>query len=149
MRAVVQRVLSARVSVETQVVGQIGPGLLAFLGFSPRDTEKDLVYLTEKIVNLRIFMDQDGKMNRSALELNLPILAISQFTLYGDVRKGRRPSWNEAASSDSAKVLYDLSVKMLKGSGLTVETGVFQADMKILADNDGPVTILIDSDRQF
>lgn len=149
MRAVVQRVLQAQVMVEGRVVGQIGPGLVAFLGFSTRDSTQDLAYMAEKIANLRIFEDQDRKMNCSALDLNLSILAVSQFTLYGDVRKGRRPSWNEAAGADAALGLYEQAVELLRATTLTVETGIFQADMKVEVVNDGPVTILLDSEKLF
>lgn len=149
MRAVVQRVLQAQVMVEGRVVGQIGPGLVVFLGFSTRDSTQDLAYMAEKIANLRIFEDQDRKMNCSALDLNLSILAVSQFTLYGDVRKGRRPSWNQAAGADVALGLYEQAVELLRATTLTVETGIFQADMKVEVVNDGPVTILLDSEKLF
>ena len=149
MRAVVQRVSRAQVSVGQEVVGKIGPGLLVLLGVAKTDTQADAEYLATKIVGLRIFEDESGKMNLSLAETNGAILAISQFTLYGDVRKGRRPSFDDAAPPELARALYEYSVAKIRDSGLTCETGRFQAMMQVELVNDGPVTILLDSTRAF
>jgi D-tyrosyl-tRNA(Tyr) deacylase len=149
MRAVVQRVKSARVTVGNEVVGEIGPGLVVFLGVGEDDTCDDLRYLADKVANLRIFDDDDGKMNLSALELNLQVLVVSQFTLWGDCRKGRRPSFSHAAPPEKAVEMYEEYVRRLQGAGLSVETGRFQAMMTVSLENDGPVTILLDSDKLF
>lgn len=149
MRAVVQRVLEACVRVGEVTVGQIGAGLVVFLGYSHRDTLDDVAYMADKMVNLRIFEDSLGKMNLSVLEKSYSLLAVSQFTLYGDGRKGRRPSWAEAAKAEEAQFLYDETVKLLRKYPLTVETGQFQADMRVLVLNDGPVTLLLDSEKKF
>lgn len=149
MRAVVQRVRSARVTVEDEVVGEIGPGLVVFLGVGEDDTSDDLSYLVDKVANLRIFEDDDGKMNYSALQLNLQVLVVSQFTLWGDCRRGRRPSFSHAAPPEKAVAMYEEYVRRLQGAGLSVETGRFQAMMTVSVENDGPVTILLDSDRLF
>ena len=149
MRAVVQRVTKARVEVEGQTVGDIDTGLLVLLGVSRDDSHEDAEYLVEKIVHLRIFIDDEGKMNRSLMETGGAVLAVSQFTLYGDVRRGRRPSYSDAAPPDLANSLYEYFVEQLRLCGLKVETGVFQAMMKVTLTNDGPVTILLDSRKQF
>lgn len=145
MRAVLQRVTEARVEVANEVVGEIGAGLLVLLGVARDDTASDADYLTEKIINLRIFDDDDGKMNRSLLDTGGEMLVVSQFTLYGDVRRGRRPSYSEAAEPEKASELYEYFVERVRSLGVTVETGVFQAKMKVNLINDGPVTILLDS----
>lgn len=149
MRAVVQRVKSARVTVEDEVVGEIGPGLVVFLGVGEDDTCDDLSYLVDKVANLRVFEDDDGKMNLSALQLGLQVLIVSQFTLWGDCRRGRRPSFSHAAPPEKAVAMYEEYVRRLQGAGLSVETGRFQATMTVSVENDGPVTILLDSDRLF
>jgi len=149
MRAVVQRARSARVMVDGETIGAIGPGLVVFLGVGRDDTQEDLDYLVDKLANLRIFEDEAGKMNLSALDLSLSALVISQFTLWGDCRRGRRPSFSDAAPAEKALGFYDEFVKRLVGTGLKVETGKFQASMTVWVENDGPVTILLDSARQF
>ena len=145
MRAVVQRVTEASVSVEGKVVGEIGPGLLVLLGVARDDSSGDAVYVAEKIANLRIFDDEMGKMNRSLLDVGGGMLVVSQFTLYGDVRRGRRPSYTEAAEPVRANELYEYFVDRVKQQGIKVETGVFQAMMRVSLTNDGPVTIVLDS----
>jgi D-aminoacyl-tRNA deacylase len=149
MRAVVQRVLRAKVTVESEIIGQIGNGLLILLGVSVDDAEKDANYLLEKIVNLRIFEDADGKMNLSLLETNGGMLVVSQFTLYGDARKGRRPSYIEAAPPKMANQLYEFFVTEARKQLSKVETGRFQAMMDVELVNSGPVTILLDSAKIF
>ena len=149
MRAVVQRVTQARVEVGGQSVGDIDAGLLVLLGVSSDDSHEDAEYLVEKIAHLRIFTDEEGKMNRSVIETGGAVLVVSQFTLFGDVRRGRRPSYSDAAPPDLANSLYEYFVEQLRPYGLKVETGVFQAMMKVTLTNDGPVTILLDSRRQF
>jgi D-tyrosyl-tRNA(Tyr) deacylase len=149
MRAVVQRVTSARVEVAGTVVGEIGAGLLVLLGVAREDALSDADYLCEKIINLRIFDDDVGKMNRSLLDTNGSMLVVSQFTLYGDVRRGRRPSYSDAAEPDKANELYQVFVGRVRSFGVKVETGVFQAMMKVSLTNDGPVTILLDSRKLF
>jgi D-tyrosyl-tRNA(Tyr) deacylase len=149
MRAVVQRVTEARVEVAGEVVGEIGAGLLVLLGVARDDTTSDADYLTEKIINLRIFDDDDGKMNRSLLDIGGEMLVVSQFTLYGDVRRGRRPSYSDAAEPEKANELYEYFVERVRSLGVRVETGVFQAMMKVSLINDGPVTILLDSRKAF
>ena len=145
MRAVVQRVTESRVEVANEVVGKIGVGLLVLLGVARNDTTSDADYLTEKIINLRIFDDAEGKMNRSLVDLGGEMLLVSQFTLFGDTRRGRRPSYTEAAEPEKANELYEYFVGRARGLGINVETGVFQAMMKVSLTNDGPVTILLDS----
>lgn len=145
MRAVIQRVSECRVTVGAETTGRIDTGLLVLLGVGTDDSEKDGSYLAGKIANLRLFPDGDDKMNLSILEIGGEILVVSQFTLYGDCRKGRRPSYNDAAPPKIAEQLYDHFVKCLEQQGLTVATGRFQATMAVSLVNDGPVTILLDS----
>lgn len=147
MRAVVQRVKKGSVEIEKKEIGKIEEGLVILLGVGRKDIEKDAEYLAEKIVNLRIFEDKEGKMNLSVKDINGQILVISQFTLYGDCKKGRRPSFISAALSDKAVKLYDYFVKYIKNYSLKVETGQFQAVMLVKIFNDGPVTILLDSEK--
>jgi D-aminoacyl-tRNA deacylase len=149
MRAVVQRVSRAKVTVNDWIAGEIGMGLLVLLGVGEEDTESDVTYLTEKIAGLRIFEDSDGKMNLSVLDVAGSILAVSQFTLYGDVRRGKRPSFDAAAKPDSARRLYELFVERIRAAGLRCETGRFQEMMQVELVNEGPVTILLDSRKTF
>ena len=149
MRAVVQRVSRAKVTVNDWIAGEIGMGLLVLLGVGEEDTESDVTYLTEKIAGLRIFEDSDGKMNLSVLDVAGSILAVSQFTLYGDVRRGKRPSFDAAAKPDSARRLYELFVDRIRAAGLRCETGRFQEMMQVELVNEGPVTILLDSRKTF
>ena len=145
MRAVIQRVTSAKVEVEKTVRGEIGPGILVLLGLSRTDTAEAADFLAGKIVHLRIFNDDTGKLNRSLLDTGGAMLAVSQFTLYGDCRKGRRPSFDDAAPADQAKHLYEHFVEAARLQGVHVETGVFQADMAVTLVNDGPVTLIVES----
>ncbi len=145
MRAVLQRVKEASVTVDGRVTGQIGAGLLVLLGVGKHDTEADLDFMLDKIPQLRIFEDDAGKMNKSLLETSKAMLAVSQFTLYADTKKGRRPSFIDAMAPDEAKRLYALFCEKARALGLTVEEGVFAADMKVALINDGPVTICLDS----
>ena len=149
MRAVVQRVSRAKVTVDTKLVGEIGPGLLVLLGVGQNDTEADADYLAEKIGGLRIFEDAEGKMNRAVGESGGAVLAVSQFTLYGDVRRGRRPSFDAAARPEQARRLYGHFVEKIRAAGLRCETGEFQEMMQVELVNDGPVTILLDSQKVF
>jgi len=150
VRAVIQRVLNANVSIESDNINRpIQKGLLVFLGITHSDTEDDIDYIVQKTINLRIFEDEEGKMNRSVLDIGGDILLISQFTLYGDARKGRRPSFTEAAPPAVAVPLYEKCIEKFKETPLSIKTGVFGADMKISLINDGPVTILLDSKREF
>lgn len=149
MRAVIQRVLESSVTVEGEVVGAIGKGLMVLLGVEEGDTEKEAQYMADKILGLRIFEDLDGKMNHSIQEVSGELLAVSQFTLMGDARKGRRPSYSNAARPEEANRLYEFFVSLIREKGTKVETGVFQADMKVALVNDGPVTILLDSQKVF
>lgn len=149
MRAVVQRVSCAKVTVNSCITGEIGLGLLVLLGVAHDDTETDASHLAEKIAGLRIFEDEDGKMNRSVLEVSGSVLAVSQFTLYGDVRKGKRPSFDAAAPPEAARRLYEFFVERIRASGLRCETGRFQEMMRVELVNEGPVTILLDSKKQF
>ena len=149
MRAVIQRVSCASVTIEGKTVSSISKGLLVLLGVGENDDNSDAVYLAEKTVGLRIFEDDEGKMNLSVSDINGEILVISQFTLYGDCRKGRRPSFIDAARPEKAIPLYEAYVSALANTGLKVGTGVFQADMKVELINDGPVTILLDSKKSF
>lgn len=145
MRAVLQRVKQASVTVEGQVVGAIGPGLLVLLGVGRGDTEADVDFMVDKVPGLRIFEDEAGKMNRSLVDGSKALLAVSQFTLFADTKKGRRPSFIDAMPPDEAKRLYALFCERCRAAGLTVAEGVFAADMKVALVNDGPVTILLDS----
>ena len=147
MRAVVQRVSKARVLVEGKVVGEIGKGLMVLLGVGQEDVEKDLEYLAEKIVNLRIFEDENGKMNISLLDVGGELLVVSQFTLYGDCRKGKRPSYSSAARPEEAQAVYEKFVEYCRGYNIKVETGIFQAMMDVQIHNNGPVTLLLDSKK--
>ena len=149
MRAVVQRVQRASVAVNGRVVGEIGSGLLVLLGVSKSDCENDADYLIQKIIGLRIFEDEQGKMNRSVAEVSGAILMVSQFTLYGDVHRGKRPSFDEAAGPEEARKLYEYAVNKIREAGLRCETGEFQAMMKVSLVNDGPVTILLDSEKNL
>ena len=149
MRAVVQRVSQAQVTVDQQVCGAIQQGLLVLLGVHRSDTDKDLLWLVEKIQHLRIFEDDQGLMNRSLTDIHGQLLVVSQFTLYGDCRKGRRPSWNEAAPPSLAKELYERFLDCCRQRDIPTEAGVFQAMMDVSLTNDGPVTILLDSHKIF
>jgi D-tyrosyl-tRNA(Tyr) deacylase len=149
MRAVVQRVKHAEVRADEQVVGRIGLGFVVLLGVGTGDTEATGETLAEKIANLRVFDDSQGRMNRSLLETGGQALCVSQFTLYGDCRKGRRPSYDQAAAPDRAEFLYKSFVESLRKRGIPTETGRFRAMMDVELVNDGPVTLLLDSDRQF
>lgn len=149
MRAVVQRVSRARVMVGQWTSGEIGLGLLVLLGVGQEDTEADVDYMAEKIAGLRIFEDEDGKMNRSVRDVSGSILAVSQFTLYGDVRRGKRPSFDNAAPPNDARRLYELFVERIRAAGLRCETGRFQEMMQVELVNEGPVTILLDSAKTF
>lgn len=149
MRAVVQRVNRSSVIVDGKVVGEIGKGLNVLLGVEEGDSEKDVAYMVEKIVNLRIFEDDQEKMNLSLLDVKGEMLCISQFTLMGDCRKGRRPSFSSAARPDEANALYEKFVQAARAAGVKVETGKFQAHMIVDIENDGPVTMLVDSKRGF
>ena len=149
MRVVVQRVTSSKVIVNDNIIGSIDKGFNLLIGFSKEDTEEDLLYLKDKIVNLRIFEDENDKMNLSLLDVKGDILAISQFTLYGDCRKGRRPNFMEAEGGDKAKALYERFIELLKETNLKIETGEFGTHMKVDIQNDGPVTIILDSKKNF
>lgn len=149
MRVVVQKVTKAKVTVEAENVGQINSGFLVFLGVSIDDTDADVKYLLEKIINLRIFEDENNKMNLSLLDVKGELLVVSQFTLYADCRKGRRPSFSKAASPEIANKLYQEFINMAKSKGIKVDTGKFRADMLVEILNDGPVTILLDSKKIF
>ncbi|WP_436621477.1 D-aminoacyl-tRNA deacylase [Sorangium sp. So ce136] len=149
MRAVVQRALAARVEVEGQVVGAIERGLVAFVGAARDDDEADADHVANKIAGLRVFSDEAGKMSRALADVRGGVLAISQFTLFGDVRRGLRPSFDGAMEPVRAEALYDRFVAALRARGLEVATGRFRADMRVFVENDGPVTILIDSKRTF
>ena len=149
MRAVIQRVTEASVSVEGNTVGSVGPGMVVFLGVSKDDSEKDVVYVAEKISGLRIFEDSSGRMNLSIEDAGGEILVVSQFTLYGDCRKGRRPSYVRAAGGDFARRFYELFIAELTERGIPVKTGVFGATMDVHIVNCGPVTLLVDSSKDF
>jgi D-aminoacyl-tRNA deacylase len=149
MRAVVQRVSRAGVSVDGRTSGEIGAGLVVLLGVGANDSSETVAPFAEKIVNLRIFNDAAGKMNRSLLDTHGAMLVVSQFTLYGDARGGRRPSFIQAAAAEKGKALYEEFVKATEALGVRVATGVFQAHMSVELVNDGPVTILVDSEKTF
>ena len=149
MRALIQRVSEASVSIDGEVVGAIGPGLLVLLGVSRDDTDKDASYIVTKVVNLRIFSDDEGKFQSSATDIGAELLVVSQFTLYGETRKGRRPSFTLAAAPNEATRLFERVVALFKETGLKVETGTFQAYMAVALVNDGPVTLMLDTaDRE-
>jgi len=149
MRAVVQRVTRARVTVEDEVVGEIKQGLVVLLGVARDDSETDAEYLAAKIVALRIFDDEAGKMNRSVKDIGGGVLVISQFTLYGDVRRGLRPSWIQAAAPEVAKSMYEFFIELVRKLSVEVASGNFRSMMQVELVNDGPVTILLDSRKQF
>jgi len=149
MRAVVQRVTYSCVKVEGQLVGEIGKGFNVLLGISQEDDIEDIKYLKDKILNLRVFEDENGKLNKSLLDVNGELLVVSQFTLYGDCRRGRRPSFIEALAGEKAELLYKEFVNQCKEVLGNVETGQFGADMAVTIENDGPVTLLIDSKKNF
>ena len=149
MRAIVQRVKSANVQIDEQLVAEIESGLLIFLGISIDDQQSEIDYLISKIANLRIFRDDDLRMNKSLLDVGGQALVVSQFTLYGDCRKGRRPNFSQAAKPEQAHQLYQVFINQLQQLGVDVETGVFQATMDVGLTNDGPVTILLDSKKLF
>lgn len=149
MRAVVQRATEGSVTVEGSVVGEIGPGIVVLLGISPEDGEREVAWAADKFCNLRIFEDEEGKMNRSLLDVGGDVLLVSQFTLYGDARKGRRPSFVHAAAGPEAAKVYEAVADAVRSQGVRCETGVFGAMMKVALVNDGPVTILLDSSKLF
>lgn len=149
MRGVIQRVSSASVSIGGDIAGKIEKGIVIFLGIRTGDNRDDLKWLAEKVVNLRIFEDHQGKMNRSLKDINGQMLIISQFTLYGDCRKGRRPGFSRAAPPQTAEPLYEDFIQEIKERGITTASGTFQADMQVELVNDGPVTLLLDSEKNF
>lgn len=149
MRGVLQRVKNASVTVDGKLVSSIENGILILIGVTDTDTEADASYIAEKTVNARIFEDNEGKMNLSLLDIGGEVLAVSQFTLYGDARKGRRPSFIRAAKGEISEPLYELTCKKMEEMGVKVQKGIFGADMKVQLTNDGPVTILLESDRSF
>lgn len=149
MRAVVQKVTSSYVGVEGKIIGKINAGINVLIGITQGDTYEDIKYIRDKIVNLRIFEDESGKMNKSLKDVNGELLIVSQFTLYGDCRKGRRPNFMNALKGDEAEILYDKFVIACKEEIEIVQTGMFGANMKVSIQNDGPVTILIDSKKIF
>ncbi len=149
MRAVIQRVEEARVTVESKAVGEISKGLLVLLAVEASDGMQDLAFLKKKILNLRVFEDEQGKMNLSLRDAGGSVLMVSQFTLYGDSRKGNRPSYSRAAPPTQAKELYQELIEQLRQEGVTVEAGKFQATMKVALINDGPVTLIVDSNKQY
>ena len=149
MRAVVQRVKKAKVTVDGEIIGEIGTGLMVLLGVGKEDSEKDLEYLKEKVLNLRIFNDEEGKMNNSLIDIGGELLVVSQFTLYGDARKGKRPGFSDAANPETANFMYEQFIKSAKESGVKTANGKFGADMDVEFINWGPVTILLDSKKIF
>ncbi len=149
MRAVVQRVLNACVGVEEKTVSSIGRGLLVLLGVEKGDTQEDLAFMVQKIANLRVFDDQDGKMNLSVQDVGGAVMVVSQFTLLGDARKGRRPSYIDAAEPDVAEQTYQNAIEMLRANGIPVEQGRFMANMQVSLCNDGPVTLILDSRKRI
>ncbi|MBC8377698.1 MAG: D-tyrosyl-tRNA(Tyr) deacylase [Planctomycetes bacterium] len=148
MRAVIQRVSRASVTVDSHITGNIQQGLLVFLGVAKDDTENDISFMAEKVVNLRIFEDADGKMNLSVKDIGGGILLISQFTLFGDCRKGRRPDFTAAGAPETAKLLYEKTITAIGEKGVPVQTGIFAAHMHIDSINDGPVTLILDSNKR-
>jgi len=149
MRAVIQRVAQAQVEVKGEIIGQIDKGLLVYLGVGKGDTQGDAQFIAEKLINLRIFSDENGKMNLSVTDVAGEILVISQFTLYGDCRKGRRPGFDRSAEANVAEKLYEETIELIRQQGLKVATGKFAAHMHVHSINDGPVTFLLDSSRLF
>lgn len=149
MRAVVQRVLECSVTVEGRTLGGIGAGLLVYLGVGRTDTQGDAAAMVDKVVNLRIFPDEEGKMNRSVKEIGGSVLVVSQFTLFGDARRGRRPSYSEAAEGEAARTLYEEVVRGIGEAGVHTTKGEFAAHMRVASVNDGPVTILLDTEKTF
>ena len=149
MRAVVQKVSSSKVTVDGEIIGQINKGLMVLLGVTHDDTSKDVDYMVDKVTNLRIFEDEEGKMNLSLKDVEGEILAVSQFTLYGDARRGRRPSFSDAARPEVANPLYEEFIEKVKNQGINVGTGKFGAHMMVDLTNDGPVTILLESRKEF
>ena len=147
MRAIIQKVREASVEVENEKVSEIGPGFMVLLGVKDTDDKDDLAYIKKKISKLRIFEDDDEKMNLSIKDVGGEILVVSQFTLYGDARKGNRPSFTKSAKADKAKEYYEILIDELKEEGFNVKTGVFQTHMQVSLTNDGPVTIILDSER--
>lgn len=147
MKVVIQRVKSSSVTVNGKIIGEIKRGLNVLFAFTQGDSDEDLEYMKEKILNLRIFEDENGKMNKSLLDINGELLLISQFTLYGDCSKGRRPNFMRALSKDEAKMLYDKFIRLLRGEVKKVKSGQFGADMNVKIENDGPVTLIIDSKK--
>lgn len=149
MRAIIQRVNFANVKVKNEEIGKINKGLLVFLGVKDNDCEEDAIYLADKVIHLRIFEDQEEKMNLSLKDIEGELLVVSQFTLYGDCKRGRRPSFVKAAKPEKAKLLYERFIKETKKMGINTQQGEFQAHMVINIENDGPVTILLDSEKKF
>lgn len=149
MRAVIQRVNSASVKVDAEITGRIGHGLLVLLGIHHDDGDSEINWMAEKVTNLRIFEDDEGKMNRSLMDTNGAMLVVSQFTLYGDCRKGRRPGYSSAARPEQANALYEKFINAVKVLGIETACGKFQAHMQVSLVNDGPVTLLLDSNKQF
>jgi D-tyrosyl-tRNA(Tyr) deacylase len=149
MRAVIQRVKRANVRVDGRLIGEIGPGLLVLAGVADKDTSESAEWMAEKIIHLRVFDDEEGKMNRTLAEAGGAVLCVSQFTLLGDCRKGRRPSYDRAATPETARSIYELLVAALRARGARVETGEFRAMMDVELVNDGPVTLLLDSEKLF
>ncbi|HEX8985360.1 MAG TPA: D-aminoacyl-tRNA deacylase [Bryobacteraceae bacterium] len=149
MRVVLQRVKEAHVDVEGRTTGMIGPGLLVLLGVAKEDTRSDADYLAGKVIGLRIFADDAGRMNRSVLEAGGALLVVSQFTLYADCRRGRRPGFDQAAPSEQARALYEYFVQACRALNVSVQTGIFQASMAVHLVNDGPVTVICDSEKNY
>ncbi|MEN6334223.1 MAG: D-aminoacyl-tRNA deacylase [Phycisphaerales bacterium] len=149
MRAVIQRVTEAKVEVDGKIIGQVGKGLLVYLGVGKEDTETDVQFMAEKLANLRIFSDEAGKMNRSVIDIGGGVLLVSQFTLYGDCRKGRRPGFDAAGEPGIGERLYEKVGELIAAEGIPVEKGSFGAHMHVTSVNDGPVTFLLDSSRLF
>lgn len=147
MRAVVQRVTKGSVIIEGNIFSEIGKGLVILLGVTEEDIDKDVLYMVDKILNLRIFEDEDEKMNHSLIDVKGEVLIVSQFTLYGDCRKGRRPNFMSAAKPEKANELYEQFVKLCRENEIIVKTGVFQENMKVCIENDGPVTLIVDSQK--